>query len=257
MTIDTASAVEVQHPLRGSDEHDQALLVITDDRHHGHDSLSTPFAEAVVLEVGPDPDEVVIEGLFDTIVIERSNVDPQWLGAVNARLQAALRPDGQLLVALDPVGPAADAETATVALAGLQWHGLRAFSGSPCAVLRRGAPETTAVATGALLATAEAAVRLTTAGTAHSTTRITVGEARAVVGQYLEDQRRSEHALLKHLDSLALELEKERESRKQDQTLKGVLRMTPQGRKVLGAARKARNLARKAKRKVKRTLRHR
>ncbi|MEV0157018.1 hypothetical protein AB0H57_25260 [Micromonospora sp. NPDC050686] len=253
MTIDTAAAVDVEHHLRGPGADEQDLLIITDDRHHGHDSLTTPFRDAVVLEVGADPDEVVIEGQFDTIIIERSSVEPRWLAAVNVRIQAALRPDGRLLVALDPSGPALGAEHTAAALTGLEWLGLQAFSGSPCAVLRPG-PASSAAATGALLATAEAAVRLTTAGTAHSSSRITLGEARAVVGQYLEDQRRSEHALLKHLDTLAQELEKERAARAQDHTVKGVLRMSRQGRRLLGVLRRGKNFARKAKRKVKRTL---
>jgi hypothetical protein len=102
MTNDAASA----NGSRVTHRQGQDLLVVTDALRHGYDALALPFGQATVLEIGDNEDEVVIDGLFDIIVVDRSEFDLHWLDSVIRKALRALRQGGSVVVAFDPGGKA-------------------------------------------------------------------------------------------------------------------------------------------------------
>lgn len=234
-----------------------SLLVITDERRHGHDGLTLPFAEAVVVEVGDDPADVLVEGIFETVLVERQRLDLAWLDASAAALRGAVAPGGRVLVALGPtrrdvLGPARPQPGAVgqvgesvpaPALDTFGWRGLTTVNGRPCAVLDPSA-EGGMASTGGLLHAADAGGWLATRVEPADPT-ITLGDAQQVLSDQVDGQRRSEIALLAHLDVLARELERERAARRTGSTLKSTLRRFKLGRAALGVGSRGKNAVRK------------
>ena len=230
-----------------------SLLVVTDERRQGRDGLTLPFAEAVVVEVGDAATETLADGTFEAVLVDRERLDLAWLDASAAALRRAVAPGGRVLVALGPTSPEpgsggrvddlAAASAPAPAVDAFGWHGLTTVNGRPCAVLDPAA-EGGAGSTSGLLHAADAAGRLAVPAERGGPV-ITLGDAKIVLEQQVDGQRRSELALLAHLDTLARELDRERAGRRAEATLKGTLRRYKLGRAALGVGSRGKNVVRK------------
>lgn len=242
MRTKAAPTFDIQQIFRDSESPD--LLVLTDAERCGRNALALPFQNATVIEVGTTG-TIDIEGHFDAVVIDRSSYEPRWLDSVARSLVVALRPRGRVIVTLQAGGGAATT-TEPGALVGLVWHGLGTLGGQPCAVLRPSEPtDADSAATKLLLTTAETAVRLAAARTADGYSGFTVEHAKAAMFQHLEERRRSERALVLHLEALAHELDQERRRYQGTALVRTVLRRSRAGRRLLRLLRPWWRVARK------------
>jgi hypothetical protein len=229
-----------------------SLLVVTDERRQGRDGLTLAFAEAVVVEVGDAATETLADGTFEAVLVDRERLDLAWLDASAAALRRAVAPGGRVLVALGPTSPEPDsggrvddlaaASAPAPAVDAFGWRGLTTVNGRPCAVLDPA--EGGAGSTSLLLHAADAAGRLAVPAERGGPV-ITLSDAKIVLDQQVDGQRRSELALLAHLDALARELDRERAGRRAEATLKGTLRRYKLGRAALGVGSRGKNVVRK------------
>jgi hypothetical protein len=220
---------------------DQDLLVLTDAARYGRDALALPFRHTTVIEVDGGEEPPGLQAEFDTIAIDRAAVDLARFDAIAGWALAALRPDGRIIITLDPADPASTPRSPTGAptLAGLEWDGLAMLNGRPCALLRAGEhPDAVSPIAGALLTTAEQAFRL-------AAERSTVMRERAatLLTRDLDARHRSEDALFGHLDALAGQLDEVRRRHQGRELMRTVLRRFRVGRGVLRVLRPYRRLA--------------
>lgn len=224
----------------------QDLLVLTNRRRRGRHALTLPFREATVMEAVDGPSSG-ISGTFDTVVIERDDLDADRLADVAAAALAALRPDGHLIVTLAAAPDGSTVDGASYGwLDNLCWVGTTTLGGLPFAVMSaadRGGEKpasTAAASTAARFATAAATVRQLAA--------IPEASGAAGVSRHLGSRRRSEHALLDHLESVLLAAEASRPRSGLQARATAALRRRRAGRAVLRLARRGRNAVRRARR---------
>lgn len=73
------------------------LLILTDGRRRGRNALTLPFRNATVVEA-VEPDLPAVSGEFDAIVVDRDQIDIDWLQMITGRLRPVLRPAGLVVV---------------------------------------------------------------------------------------------------------------------------------------------------------------
>jgi hypothetical protein len=197
-----------------------------DHRHEAHGLLvlvgpdgqrlrppALPFRDVTVIGVGTARAGDLV-GEFDVVVVSPGAPDASAFDAIVRTLLPALRPGGHVMVMLPAWRGAANTRTAeaTLELEGLTWRGLDRLDGRPCAVMRRTvAADKRPGAAGLLLATASAACHLALADPTLCDRG--VDDVTTVAVRGFEARRRSEQALLRHLDTLVQALEDERRHR--------------------------------------------
>lgn len=206
---------------------EQSLLVIAEERGQRHDCLTLPFADATVVRDGGG--DIDATGPFDAIAVECHSADVDSLDSAVRRALPLLRSGGWVLVPFGPISeaavpeprqpgprtPSACGHDATgAALDRLSWRGPAVFNGRPYAVLQLdGEPAPGTTGTTALLAAVAASLRAVREHTGGGVL-IPAGTVANLVARHEEERRRSEHALLGHLDVLAKTLHRERRRRR-------------------------------------------
>ncbi|MEQ7129277.1 hypothetical protein ABN034_32755 [Actinopolymorpha sp. B11F2] len=189
----------------------RTLLVITAEPRAASASLMLPFTRARVLRDGDLHDAEALAGTcFDTVVIDGPALGPVRRDLAAAWASEHVRPDGRVVILLEPAAGGSDA---TGVLTGLAWLGVATLDGHPCAVLRPAggagrpnAAETRADIAGRLTAAAQTLLAMPQAGRAGR-------PASSALHRAKRDREDSEKALLHHLRTLAKELADERRLR--------------------------------------------
>lgn len=255
------------------------LLVLTDGSGYRYQALALPFANATVVEVQPHPPTPSPAAQFDIVVADCAAPTVDALDALLDLACEAVRPDGRILMPIDPApsGPSTVEATtdarrpAAEALSWqapswqapswkeLSWDGITVLDGRVFAVLRNHATRRTTAPSGTCpgsgaasifeVAAVVAAALAAQAGWSHATDgparpRSLAEHARSqdLLRRALEDRRRSEHALLSHLEVLARELRKRSDGREQ---LRAVLTTSVAGRLLLRVLRQGRRIMRR------------
>jgi SAM-dependent methyltransferase len=207
MTSAAATLCDLLDPTGGKSGGDgQKILAVSGEGQDRFDGLTVPFADATVVACLTGETDLIRDE-FDTVVVGRDTVDWQSLNETAALAARVLRPGGRLVLML-PLADTATSEPSNQA--GLNWHGLSVLNGRPCAVLGLAGTTGGHQDTMALLATADAACRLTLAHAGWEAAGLTTDEFRAMVAREVEDRRRSEQALLGRIDRLVAELDERR-----------------------------------------------
>jgi hypothetical protein len=225
------------------------LLVLTGPHLFSHDVLGLPFRDATVVQANGEHD-AEIAGSFDTVVVDQGSFDRTSVNAALARAARVLRADGRVVVVFPPANrdvatfhapPAARDPTGRLApqsdaQSGLAWRGVGDLNGRLCAVLAPvGVSDGPAAPIAALLEAAHASFRLGVerAANEYADARRRLRHVEASLAQHIEETRRSEQALLRHLEVLVKELNEERRKHRGRALVHTVLNRHKTGRAVV------------------------
>jgi hypothetical protein len=233
-------------------ERQSLLVLVAPDRAQPGLPLAARHWDVTVVEADPgDPFEA--PGEFDTIVIDGAARDPQWFETLVRRFVPTLRTGGHVVVMLPGWSGTADGlEPEPPTLTGLSWVGLDRLDGRPCAVLQH---------------TSGPAERLDPAGlqlaTANSTCRLAAADGGGwplgsdpgiELARQTESRRRSEQALLRHLESAGRLLDDERRRHRGTALVKTLLSRWRLGRASVRAFSPALRFVRRVRVEVRRAM---
>ncbi|MGH3490003.1 MAG: hypothetical protein ACRDP8_19105 [Actinopolymorphaceae bacterium] len=120
--------------LAGTDRARRTLLVVTAEPRAASASLRLPFTRARVAgDDDLDDAEALAETCFDTVVIDGPALGPERRDLAATWAGEHVRPDGRVVILLEPSAGGPDARGT---LTGLAWLGVGTLDGHPCAVLR-------------------------------------------------------------------------------------------------------------------------
>jgi hypothetical protein len=120
--------------LAGTDWARCTLLVVTAEPRAASASLRLPFTRARVAgDDDLDDAEALAETCFDTVVIDGPALGPERRDLAATWAGEHVRPDGRVVILLEPSAGGPDARGT---LTGLAWLGVGTLDGHPCAVLR-------------------------------------------------------------------------------------------------------------------------
>ena len=213
-----------------------SLLILTDGRSTGQQSLALPFRRATIRDIN-DLDQV--QGTFDAAAIDIDQFDIRRIARVIGQLRAWLRVDSRIYVMLVTRGTwAPDRDDGPPPdVTGVTWLGIGTAGTATCAMLRVDDQAARSPSPLMALEAAHTATRLQSDRTAQAAEMAQRVQSELVAA--LEARRSSEVSLIQHVGALTRETERLRLQYRGVSLVGTILSRSRAGRALLRAGRPA------------------